>query len=52
MSALPQPPSRLLTIADFAALPEDEQHRWELLEGSRYETAEPFAIRIDLTSLA
>lgn len=34
MTALPQGPGRLLTIADFAALPEDEQQRWELLEGS------------------
>jgi hypothetical protein len=33
MSALPQP-GRLLTIGDYAALPEDDQHRWELLEGS------------------
>jgi Uma2 family endonuclease len=24
----------MLTIADFTALPEDDQHRWELLEGS------------------
>ncbi len=34
MTALPQVPGRLLTIADFLALPADEQHRWELLEGS------------------
>lgn len=34
MTAPPGVPRRLLTIADFAALPEDELHRWELLEGS------------------
>lgn len=33
MTALPQP-GRLLAIADYAALPEDEQHRWELVEGN------------------
>lgn len=33
MTALPQP-GKLLTIADYAALPEDEQRRWELLEGN------------------
>ena len=33
MTALPQP-GRLLTIADYAALPEDDQRRWELLEGN------------------
>lgn len=33
MTALPQP-GRLLTVADYAALPEDDQYRWELLEGN------------------
>ncbi|MBV9823767.1 MAG: Uma2 family endonuclease [Actinobacteria bacterium] len=33
MTALPQP-GKLLTIADYAALPEDEHRRWELLEGN------------------
>ena len=34
MTALPvQPPVRLLTIADYAALGEDDQCRWELQEG-------------------
>jgi Uma2 family endonuclease len=28
-----QPPERLLTVAEYAALPEDDQHRWELQEG-------------------
>lgn len=28
-----QPGERLLTIAEYAALPEDDQHRWELQEG-------------------
>jgi len=26
-------PERLLTVAEYAALPEDDQHRWELQEG-------------------
>lgn len=33
MTALPQP-GKLLTIAEYAALPEDDQRRWELLEGN------------------
>ena len=33
MTALPHP-RRLLTVADYAALPEDDQYRWELLEGN------------------
>jgi Uma2 family endonuclease len=33
MTALPEP-GKLLTIADYAALPEDDQRRWELLEGN------------------
>jgi Uma2 family endonuclease len=33
MTALPAG-GQLLTSADFAALPEDDQHRWELVEGS------------------
>ena len=33
MTALPQP-GPLLTIADYAALPEDDQRRWEFLEGN------------------
>ncbi|WP_375497865.1 Uma2 family endonuclease [uncultured Jatrophihabitans sp.] len=33
MTALPKP-GQLLTIADYAALPEDEQYRWELQEGN------------------
>jgi Uma2 family endonuclease len=28
-----QPGERLLTVAEYAALPEDDQHRWELQEG-------------------
>lgn len=34
MTALPHLHGRLLTIADYAALPEDESYRWELLEGN------------------
>jgi Uma2 family endonuclease len=33
MTAPPQP-GKLLTIAGYAALPEDDQRRWELLEGN------------------
>ncbi len=33
MTALPRP-GRLLTIADYASLDEDDRHRWELLEGN------------------
>ena len=33
MTALPEP-GKLLTIADYTALPEDDQRRWELLEGN------------------
>lgn len=33
MTALPHP-GRLLTIAEYASLTEDEQHRWELVEGN------------------
>jgi Uma2 family endonuclease len=34
MTALPLPPGRLLTIADYVALGEDDRHRWELQEGN------------------
>ena len=34
MTALTQPPGRLLSIADYAALSEDDRNRWELQEGS------------------
>jgi Uma2 family endonuclease len=34
MTALTQPPGRLLTIADFALLGEDDRSRWELQEGN------------------
>jgi Uma2 family endonuclease len=33
VTALPQPPGRLLTITEYAQLGEDDQHRWELQEG-------------------
>lgn len=33
MTTLPRP-GQLFTVADFAALPEDDQYRWELLEGN------------------
>jgi Uma2 family endonuclease len=33
MTALPRP-GKLLTIADYAALPDDDQRRWELIEGN------------------
>lgn len=34
MTALPEPPGRLLTIAEYAALSEDDRYRWELQEGN------------------
>lgn len=34
MTALTQPPGRLLTIAEYAALGEDDRSRWELQEGN------------------
>jgi Uma2 family endonuclease len=34
MTALTQPPGRLLTIAEYAALGEDDRGRWELQEGN------------------
>ena len=34
MTALTQPPGRLLAIADYAALGEDDRSRWELQEGN------------------
>jgi Uma2 family endonuclease len=34
VTALTQPPGRLLSIADYAALSEDDRHRWELQEGN------------------
>ena len=34
MTALTQPPGRLLAIADYAALGEDDRKRWELQEGN------------------
>lgn len=40
MTALPHP-GRLLTIAEYAALPEDEHNRWELLEGQLVMTPSP-----------
>ena len=34
MTALPEPPGRLLTIAEYAELGEDDRYRWELQEGN------------------
>ncbi len=34
MTSLPEPPGHLLTIAEYAALGEDDQYRWELQEGN------------------
>ena len=42
MTALPHP-RRLLTVADYAALPEDNQYRWELLEGNLIMSPNPDA---------
>jgi len=40
VTALPQP-GRLLTIAEYARLPEDDQRRWELQEGNLILTPSP-----------
>lgn len=34
MTSVPEPPGHLLTIADYAALGEDDRYRWELQEGN------------------
>jgi Uma2 family endonuclease len=34
MTALIQPPGRLLSVTDYAALGEDDRNRWELQEGN------------------
>jgi Uma2 family endonuclease len=34
VTALIQPPGRLLSVADYAALGEDDRNRWELQEGN------------------
>jgi Uma2 family endonuclease len=41
MTALPDYPGPMLTIADFTALPEDDRHRWELQEGSLVRSPSP-----------
>jgi Uma2 family endonuclease len=41
MTALTQPPGRLLSIADYAALPEDDRNRWELQEGNLVRSPSP-----------
>lgn len=40
MTALPEP-GKLLTIADYAALPEDDLRRWELMEGNLFMSPSP-----------
>lgn len=34
MTSLPEPPGHLLTVAEYAALGEDDPYRWELQEGN------------------
>ncbi|MGH3903927.1 MAG: Uma2 family endonuclease [Pseudonocardiaceae bacterium] len=34
MTSVPEPPGHLLTIAEYAALGEDDRYRWELQEGN------------------
>lgn len=41
MPALPVLPRRPLTVADYAALPDDDQYRWELSEGNLVMTPSP-----------
>lgn len=49
MTVLPEPPSHLLTIAEYAALGETEPGHTELKEGR---LAEPFPVRIQVDRLA
>lgn len=41
MTALPEPPGQLLTIAEYAALGEDDRYRWELQEGNLVTSPSP-----------
>ena len=41
MTAVPVQPGRLLTVADYEALPEDDRYRWELLEGNLVMSPKP-----------
>lgn len=41
MTALVEPPGRLLTIAEYAALGEDDRYRWELQEGNLVRSPSP-----------
>jgi Uma2 family endonuclease len=41
VTALTQPPGRLLTISDYAALGEDDRSRWELQEGNLIRSPSP-----------
>jgi Uma2 family endonuclease len=41
MTALIQPPGRLLSVRDYAALGEDDRNRWELQEGNLVTSPSP-----------
>ena len=41
VTALTQPPGRLLSIAEYAALGEDDRNRWELQEGNLVKSPSP-----------
>jgi Uma2 family endonuclease len=41
MTALIQPPGRLLSVRDYAALGEDDRNRWELQEGNLVRSPSP-----------
>jgi hypothetical protein len=41
MTALIQPPGRLLSVRDYAALGEDDRNRWELQEGNLLRSPSP-----------
>lgn len=41
MTALTQPPGRLLSVPDYAALSEDDRNRWELREGNLVASPSP-----------
>lgn len=41
MTSFPQPPGHLLTVAQYAALGEDDPYRWELQEGNLVTSPRP-----------
>ena len=50
MTALTQPPGRLLSIADYAALSEDDRNRWELQEGNLVMSPSPTPLHMVISA--